>query len=276
MSSKVVLITGASSGIGEATAVRLQSLGCTVYAAARRTGRMAHLANRGIRVLELDVTDAGSCRAAVGRIVEEAGGVDVLVNNAGYGSYGAVEDVPLPEARAQFDVNVFGAAELIRLVLPHMRERRSGRIVNISSMGGRIHTPLGGWYHATKFALEGLSDCLRLELSPFGIDVVLVEPGSIRTEWGDIAAAKLRETSGSGPYAGQAHAMARTLAGEANARFSSPPSVVAEAVARAVTDRRPRTRYVVGTGARPLILLRSVLPDRAFDAVMRLANRLPR
>ncbi|WP_042381156.1 oxidoreductase [Streptacidiphilus melanogenes] len=276
MPGKVVFVTGASSGIGEAAAVRLHSLGCIVYAGARRTARMAHLADRGIRVLALDVTDPASCRSAVDRISEEAGGVDVLVNNAGYGSYGAVEDVPLPEARDQFDVNVFGTAELIRLVLPHMRERRSGRIVNISSMGGRIHTPLGGWYHATKFALEGLSDCLRLELQPFGIDVVLVEPGSIRTEWGGIAARKLRETSGSGPYAGQAEAMARTLDGEANARFSSSPTVVADAVARAVTDRRPRTRYVVGTGARPLILLRTVLPDRAFDTLMRVANRLPR
>jgi NAD(P)-dependent dehydrogenase (short-subunit alcohol dehydrogenase family) len=276
MPGKVVLVTGASSGIGEATAVKLQSIGCTVYAAARRTGRMAHLANRGIRVAELDVTDPSSCRAAVERITEETGGVDVLVNNAGYGSYGAVEDVPVPEARDQFDVNVFGAAELIRLVLPRMRERRSGRIVNISSMGGRIHTPLGGWYHATKFALEGLSDCLRLELQPFGIDVVLVEPGSIRTEWGSIAAGRLRETSGHGPYAGQAEAMAKTLDGEANTRFSSPPSVVADAVARAVTDRRPRTRYVVGTGARPLILLRTLLPDRAFDALMRVGNRVPR
>jgi NAD(P)-dependent dehydrogenase (short-subunit alcohol dehydrogenase family) len=275
MSHKVVLVTGASSGIGEAVSVALQSLGCTVYAAARRTGRMAHLANRGIRVLPLDVTDPASCRAAVDRIAEESGGVDVLVNNAGYGSYGAVEDVPLREARAQFDVNVFGCAELIRLVLPYMRERRSGRIVNISSMGGRIHTPLGGWYHATKFALEGLSDCLRLELKPFGIDVVLVEPGGIRTEWGGIAAGRLRETSGQGPYAGQARAMARTLDGEVNARFVSPPSVVADAVARAVTARRPRTRYVVGTGARPLIVLRELLPDRAFDTLMRVANRLP-
>jgi NAD(P)-dependent dehydrogenase (short-subunit alcohol dehydrogenase family) len=276
MPTKTVLITGASSGIGEAAAVKLQSLGCTVYAAARRTGRMAHLANRGIRVLELDVTDPASCRTVVDRIAQEAGGIDVLVNNAGYGSYGAVEDMALQDARNQFDVNVFGAAELIRLVLPRMRQQRSGRIVNISSMGGRIHTPLGGWYHATKFALEGLSDCLRLELKPFGVDVVLVEPGSIRTEWGGIAAGKLRETSGHGPYSGQAEAMARTLDGEANARFSSPPSVVADAVARAVTDPRPRTRYVVGAGARPLILLRTVLPDRAFDTLMRVANRLPR
>ncbi|WP_037603534.1 oxidoreductase [Streptacidiphilus rugosus] len=275
MSSKVVLVTGASSGIGEAVAVALQSRGCTVYAAARRTGRMAHLADRGIRPLPLDVTDPASCRTAVEKITEDCGGVDVLVNNAGYGSYGAVEDVPLREARAQFDVNVFGCAELIRLVLPHMRERRSGRIVNVGSMGGRIHTPLGGWYHATKFALEGLSDCLRLELKPFGIDVVVVEPGSIRTEWGGIAAKKLRETSGHGPYAGQAQAMARTLDGEANTRFVSPPSVVAEAVVRAVTAPRPRTRYVVGAGARPLIVLRGVLPDRAFDTLMRVANRLP-
>ncbi|MBF9068864.1 oxidoreductase [Streptacidiphilus fuscans] len=276
-SGKVVLVTGASSGIGEATVRRLQALGCTVYAAARRVERMSDLAELDrVHVVGMDVTDPESNRAGVERILAEAGRIDVLVNNAGYGSYGAVEDVPLAEARAQFEVNLFGAADLIRRVLPQMRARRSGRIVNISSMGGRLHSPLGGWYHATKFAVEGLSDCLRLELEPFGIQVVVIEPGAIKTEWGGIAADNLLATSGSGPYAGQAKAMAKTLRGERiGSGFGSGPGVVAEAIAHAVQSEKPRTRYAIGRGAKPLIMLRRVLPDRAFDSLMRRANRLP-
>jgi NAD(P)-dependent dehydrogenase (short-subunit alcohol dehydrogenase family) len=166
--TKTALVTGASSGIGEATALKLHELGYTVYGAARRTERLQQLASRGVRPLAMDVTDDDSMRAGVEQIVAETGCVDVLVNNAGYGSYGAIEDVPLDEARRQFAVNVFGAMRLTQLVLPHMREQRSGTVVNISSMGGKIHTPLGGWYHGTKFAVEALSDCLRLEVKPFG------------------------------------------------------------------------------------------------------------
>ena len=198
MTSKTALVTGASSGIGEATALKLREVGYTVYGAARRLERMKELADEGVRLLTMDVTDDDSMRAGVERIVSESGRIDVLVNNAGYGSYGAVEDVPLSEARYQFEVNVFGAARLIQLVLPQMRSQGSGTIVNICSMGGRIYTPLGGWYHGTKFALEALSDCLRMETKPFGIDVVMIEPGSIRTEWGGIAADNLRRVSGAG------------------------------------------------------------------------------
>jgi NAD(P)-dependent dehydrogenase (short-subunit alcohol dehydrogenase family) len=272
MSSKVALVTGASSGIGEAAALRLRALGFTVYGAARRVDRMAALAEQGVHVLAMDVTDEASLRAGVERVVAESGTVDVLVNNAGYGSYGAVEDVPLDEARRQFEVNVFGAARLTQLVLPHMRARRSGRVINISSMGGRIYTPFGAWYHATKFALEGFSDSLRMELKPFGIDVVVIEPGGIRTEWSGIAADKLRAVSARGPYAEQATAMAGTLASESTARRSSPPSVIADAIARAATARRPRTRYATGFAAKPMIAARRVLPDRAFDALIRRAS----
>ncbi|WP_432249714.1 oxidoreductase [Streptomyces sanyensis] len=275
MAPKVALVTGASSGIGEAAALRLAARGFTVYGAARRVDRMAPLAGQGVQVLAMDVTDDASLRAGVDRISAEAGGVDVLVNNAGYGSYGAVEDVPLDEARRQFEVNVFGAARLTQLVLPGMRARRSGRVVNISSMGGKLAMPFGGWYHATKFALEGLSDSLRAEVAPFGIDVVVIEPGGIRTEWGGIAADGLRATSGEGAYAREATAMADVLAGEAGPRRSSPPSVIAEAVATAATARRPRTRYAVGFGAKPMIAARAALPDRAFDAFVRRALRLP-
>jgi NAD(P)-dependent dehydrogenase (short-subunit alcohol dehydrogenase family) len=279
---KIALVTGASSGIGEATALKLQSLGYTVYGAARRVDRMDQLAERGVRVVSMDVTDDASMEAGVERIISESGRIDVLVNNAGYGSYGALEDVPLDEARAQFDVNVFGPVRLIQLVLPHMRAQRSGTIINISSMGGKIYTPFGGWYHGTKFALEALSDCLRLETRPFGISVVVVEPGSIQTEWGGIAADNLRKVSGQTAYARYAEAMATTLSGESGSSSSpssssrlSAPSVVADVIAKAVTARRPATRYVAGYGARPLIFLRRVLPDRAFDAVIRRAVRVP-
>ena len=274
--TKTALVTGASSGIGEATALKLHELGYIVYGAARRTDRLQQLATRGVRPLAMDVTDDDSMRAGVEQIVAETGRVDVLVNNAGYGSYGAIEDVPLEEARRQFDVNVFGAMRLTQLVLPRMREQRSGTVVNISSMGGKIHTPLGGWYHGTKFAVEALSDCLRLEVKPFGIDVVVIEPGGIKTEWGQIAADHLLDVSGSGAYANQATAMAKSLGAEANSGRTSPPTVIANAIAKALTARRPKTRYAVGFGAKPLIGLRRLLPDRGFDAVIARATGLPR
>ncbi len=275
MSAKVALVTGGSSGIGEATALKLAELGYTTYAAARRAERMEHLTKAGIRTLAMDVTDEDSVQSGVKRILAEQGRIDVLVNGAGYGSYGAIEDVPLAEARSQFEVNVFGAARLIQLVLPRMREQRSGTIVNITSMGGKVYTPLGGWYHATKFALEALSDCLRMEVAPFGIDVVVIEPGGIRTEWPGIAAGKLREASGGGAYARQADAVAASLTSEATARRSSSPSVIADAIGRAVTARRPRTRYAVGYGARPIIFMHDVLPDRWYDAFIRRATGVP-
>jgi NAD(P)-dependent dehydrogenase (short-subunit alcohol dehydrogenase family) len=275
VSTKVALVTGGSSGIGEATALKLQELGYTTYAAARRVQRMEHLTRSGIRPLAMDVTDDASMQSGVNQILAEAGRIDVLVNNAGYGSYGALEDVPLSEARYQFEVNVFGAARLTQLVLPHMREQRSGTIINITSMGGKIYTPLGAWYHATKFALEALSDCLRLEVEPFGIDVVVIEPGGINTEWGGIAADKLRTVSASSPYADQASAMAESLTSETNRRRQSPPTVIATTIARAVTARRPKTRYAVGYGARPMIFMHEVLPDRWFDAFMRRATGVP-
>lgn len=276
MTTRVALVTGASSGIGEATARELAAAGLTVYAAARRVERMQSLTEVGIRPLALDVTDDASMEAAVERIVAEQGRIDVLVNNAGYGSYGAIEDVPMEEARAQVEVNVFGAARLIQLVLPHMRAHRSGTIVNVTSMGGKISTPLGGWYHATKFALEALSDCLRMEVAPFGIDVVVIEPGGIRTEWSGIAADKVRAVSGTGPYAPQGNAVADSLASESNARRSSQPELIGRTIRRAVTARRPRTRYAVGFGAKPMIAAHALLPDRTYDAMMRRVVGVPR
>ncbi|MCY7418922.1 MAG: oxidoreductase [Chloroflexi bacterium] len=269
LSSGVALVTGASSGIGEATARTLLNLGCTVYAGARQVDRMAELAALGSHTIALDVTDDAAMVAAVDRILQEQGRIDVLVNNAGYGAYGAMEDVSSAEARRQFDVNLFGLARLTQLVLPGMRARKRGRIVNIASVGGHIYGPMGSWYHATKFAVEGFSDALRLELAPFGIQVVIIEPGEIRTAWGGIAADSLRETSGSGAYAEQARTVAKVLERSLSSGTGSPPELVAETIGRAVTSRRPKTRYAVGRGARTLILARRLLPDRVFDRVMR-------
>lgn len=274
--ARTALVTGASSGIGEATALKLDSLGYTVYGAARRTDRLQKLADHGIRPLAMDVTDDDSIRAGVDRIIAETGRMDVLVNNAGYGSYGAVEDVSMEEARYQFDVNIFGALRLTQLALPHMRAQRGGTIVNISSMGGKIYSPFGGWYHGTKFALEALSDCLRLETKPFGIDVVVIEPGGIATEWSAIAADKLEKSSATGAYAKRARAVAATLRSDTLAKRSSPPTVIADTIGKAVTARHPKTRYATGFGARPIIALRRVLPDRAFDALITRVTGQPR
>jgi NAD(P)-dependent dehydrogenase (short-subunit alcohol dehydrogenase family) len=273
--TKVALVTGASSGIGEATARQLAAAGLTVYAAARRIERLQTLTEAGIRPIAMDVTDDASMQAGVETIISEQGRIDVLINNAGYGSYGAVEDVPMAEARAQMEVNVFGAARLIQLVLPHMRTRRSGTIVNVTSMGGKITTPLGAWYHATKFALEAISDCLRMEVAPFGINVVVIEPGGIRTEWSGIAALKVQAVSGSGPYANQSKAVATSLTSESTQRRSSAPELIGRTITKAVNSRRPKTRYAVGYGAKPMILLHRLLPDRTFDAFIRRATRLP-
>ncbi|WP_233982264.1 oxidoreductase [Pectobacterium versatile] len=276
MKSKVILVTGASSGIGEATALRLKASGHTIYAAARRIERMQKLAESDIRVLPLDVTDSVSVQTVVDTIIAECGRIDVVVNNAGYGSYGAVEEVSPEEGRAQFDVNVFGAVRLTQLVLPHMRAQRSGTVINITSMGGKIYTPLGAWYHGTKFALEAISDCLRLEVEPFGIDVVVIEPGGIKTEWADIAAAKLLDVSGHGAYAKQAEAMADSMVGDSSRKRQSSPYVIADTIAQAVNARRPKTRYTVGFGAKPMICIRRLLSDRLFDRFMRMATGISR
>ncbi|MFC4138068.1 MULTISPECIES: oxidoreductase [unclassified Microbacterium] len=267
MASKVALVTGASSGIGEAVARQLHDAGFTVYAAARRVDRMQGLRAAGIRPIALDVTDDSSAQDAVAQIIAEQGRVDVLVNNAGYGSYGALEDVPLTEAQAQLDVNVLGLARLARLVLPPMRAQRSGTIINVSSMGGNFTTPLGAWYHASKYAVEAISDAMRMELAPFGIQVVVIQPGAIRTEWGAIAAEKVLETSGDGVYRSQAEGVAKTLGDSSlpDAGRTSSPDVVAQAIVKAATARRPRTRYRIGFGAKPLVFVKRVLPDRAFD-----------
>ena len=271
--AKTALVTGASSGIGEATVKGLISAGYTVYAGARRVERMQPLAKAGARLLALDVTDETSVTTAVQTVLRETARIDVLVNNAGYGSYGALEDVPLAEARRQFDVNIFGIARLVQLVLPTMRQQRSGRILNVSSIGGKFGQPFGGWYHATKFALEGLSDSLRMELHPFGIDVVVIQPGAITSEWNGIAREGLLKYSGNSTYRDGARAYARMMAVADQGPLPSPPAVVARTIVRAAQARKPRTRYAIGGGARTFLFLRRLLSDRAFDAFVRLFER---
>jgi NAD(P)-dependent dehydrogenase (short-subunit alcohol dehydrogenase family) len=273
MTVKVALITGASSGIGDATARRLAQLGYIVYAVARRVDRMTALKERGIRTEPADVTDDAALVALVDKIISETGRIDVLVNNAGYGSYGALEDVPIAEARRQFDVNVFGLARLTQLVLPHMRAQRDGYIVNISSVGGKIWEPLGSWYHAAKFAVEGLSDSLRAEVAQFGIKVIVIEPGAIRTEWAAISADNLDAASAGTPYRDQARFVSGTLRATDKSRLTSGPAIVADAIGKAVQNPRPRTRYAVGGGARSILFAQRVLTDRGFDRLIRTSYR---
>ncbi len=271
--SKTVLITGASSGIGEETVKALLAVGYTVYAGARRVDRMSGLSQAGAHLLTLDVTDDASMTTAVQTILHEAGRIDVLINNAGYGSYGALEDVPPEEARRQFDVNIFGLARLTQLVLPTMRARRSGRIVNVSSIGGKFGEAFGSWYHATKFAVEGLSDSLRMELHPFGIDVVVIQPGATHTEWDGIARKSLLKYSSEGPYREGANSHAKLMEIGHKGSIPKPPSVVARTIVQAVQAKKPKTRYVTGGMAGPMLFMRRVLSDRAFDATFRLMER---
>ena len=268
---QVILLTGASSGIGAATARALLAAGHTVYGAARRADRLVELETTGFHPLELDVTDDESLVRAVDTIMEAEGRIDGLVNNAGYGEFGSLEDTPMDKARYQFDVNVFGVARLIQLVLPHMRAAGRGRIVNVSSIGGRLGEPHGAWYHATKFAVEGLSDSLRMEVRQFGIDVVVIQPGAIKTEWNGIAREKLLETSGDTAYGPLARKHAKMLAN--GDRFGSQPEVVAKAIIKALTAQKPRTRYAIGGGAKPILFLRRLLSDRWFDRLMLTAMR---
>ncbi|MGH2969406.1 MAG: oxidoreductase [Solirubrobacteraceae bacterium] len=269
--SKAVLVTGSSSGIGRTTAEHLLARGWTVYATARRPESLAELEARGARTLALDVTDETSMAAAVEAVEAEAGAVGVLVNNAGYSQNGAVESVPMERVRAQFETNVFGLVRMCQLALPGMRRQGWGRIVNVSSMGGRFTFPGGGLYHATKHAVEAISDALRFEVRGFGVDVVIVEPGLIRTEFGETAAQGVGASEG--PYAefDRHVAEAHVSAYEAGplARLGGPPEAVARTIGKAIAAARPRARYRVTPSAKVLIAQRRLLPDAAWDAVLR-------
>ncbi|MBX2978691.1 MAG: oxidoreductase [Flavobacteriales bacterium] len=265
---QIILITGASSGMGKAFAQRLLNEGHIVYGAARRVERMHDLEHAGGHAIAMDVTDDASMQDAVARIIAEQGRIDVLINNAGYAIYGAVEETSIADARRQFEVNLFGLGRLTQLVLPHMRKAGKGRIINISSMGGKMYTPLGAWYHATKHALEGWSDCLRLELKPFGIDVVIVQPGIIKTEFADVMTAPMLQRSGVGPYGELARRVAKGAENGREGGQGSVPEVIAELVSKAVRARKPRTRYAGGFLAKPVMFMRIYGGDRLFDKMI--------
>ena len=266
---KVVLITGASSGIGYETAQRLARRGCKVYAAARRVELMEPLRKDGIVPVRLDVCDAESMRQCVDTVLQAEGHIDVLVNNAGYGYFGAVENVSDAEARRQLEVNVFGLAAMCRLVIPAMRKHGSGRIVNTSSIAGRVVLPFGGWYHVSKYSVEALSDAMRMELQPFGIEVSMIEPGGIKTDWGIIAADHLQASSAGTPYEAAAMPEADLLDKAYRGKFLSNPVVVARAIERATLSRRPRARYRVGRFSCLAIWIHRLLPTRWWDALLR-------
>ncbi|MGF7436906.1 oxidoreductase [Lentilactobacillus senioris] len=266
MERNVAIVTGASSGIGMQIAKNLKRNGFNVFGLARRVDKMNALDDLGINTMYLDVADEDSVDAAIKQIVAQTGRIDVLVNNAGYGSFGAVEEVPLEEGEYQFKVNVFGTMKMIQAVLPTMREQHSGRIINISSVDGKIAQLMGSWYVGSKFAIEGISDALRLELKPFGIDVIVVEPGVVASEWSAVAMDKLVDSSANGPYAGMARQAQNFMT--ATSQFASQPRVVARLVDMAAISRRPKTRYAGGAGAKLGLYARKVLPDRAMDALM--------
>jgi NAD(P)-dependent dehydrogenase (short-subunit alcohol dehydrogenase family) len=271
--SKAVLITGCSTGIGRATALRLAKAGHTVYASARNLAAIQDLGAAGCKLLALDVCDEASIKAAVAKVEAEQGAVGVLVNNAGYGSEGPIEEVPMDEVRRQFETNVFGLVTLTKLVLPGMRKQGWGKIVNLSSMGGRMTLPGGGFYHATKYAVEAISDALRFEVQGFGIDVVVIEPGPIKTEFGDTAIARVAALGGpDSPYKEFLSVLQRQIRDAYEGpmgRLAADADAVAKAIETAITASRPRTRYVITMAAHMMMGLRRWLPDRGWDAMMR-------
>lgn len=255
--------------MGKETALQLIKEGHIVYGAARRVESMKELVDNGGHAIKMDVTNEETIKQGVEQLIQEQGKIDILINNAGYAIYGAVEDTSIEDARRQFEVNIFGLARLTQLVLPHMREQKSGKIINISSMGGKIYTPLGAWYHATKHALEGWSDALRIEVKQFNIDVVIVEPGAIATEFGDVMLEPMLSRSGEGPYSHIAHSMANaTRSSYEKKGASSPPSVIANVISKAINAKKPKTRYVAGKMAKPLMFMRKRLSDRMYDRII--------
>ena len=275
-----VLITGCSSGIGRAAAASLRGAGLRVYATARRAETLADLAARGIATLPLDVTDETSITEAVAAVEAHAGAVGTLINNAGYGLYGPVEQVPMAEIRRQFETNFFGLVRLTQLVLPGMR-RHGGRILNVSSMGGRATLPGGAFYHASKYAVEAFSDALRMEVAQFGIEVVLIEPGPVQTPWNDVAAGSLGDAasgSDADPYAAYKAAVGVSFTRAASglmSRLGSDAEDIARVITRAVTARRPRTRYLINPVAKSVVTMNRLLPGRAYDAIIRRQYGLP-
>jgi short-subunit dehydrogenase len=268
---KVILITGASSGMGKATAGLLAQNGYTVYAAARRLDKMKDLESLNVKTIEMDLANEHSMVRGVAQIIKEHGRIDILINNAGFGSYGAIEDMSLPDAKYQLEVNLFGTARLIQLVLPGMRENRFGKILNVTSIGGKFAMPFAGWYCASKFALEGLSDTLRMEVKQFGIDVIIIEPGGIQSEWSGIAINSLMDRSINSSYKGKIERYINSIKKSVDAMKrskKSAPIVIAKLIKKGIEAKHPKTRYIDGYNAKMLLGLRKLLSDRFFDKVM--------
>ncbi|MET0256241.1 MAG: oxidoreductase [Luteibacter sp.] len=261
----VALITGASSGLGKDFALRLLAQGYMVYGAARRVEPMRAIEDGGGIALAMDVTNEATMVAGVERIIREQGRIDVLINNAGYGQLGALEDVPMDVARRQMEVNLIGAGRLTQLCLPHMRARTFGKIINVSSIGGKCALPMSGWYHASKFALEGYSDSLRMEVRSFGIDVVVIEPSGTDSEWATVAFDELDRYSTTGAYA---HFTAAIKKSPLFKKKMPAPSVITDLVIKALRARTPRTRYHGSQYSGLILFLRYVLPDRMYDRLI--------
>lgn len=270
----MILITGASSGIGFDAAQTLAKQGHRVYAAARRMELMERLKALGVQIIRMDVTDEESMLKGVETVIQAEGRIDVLVNNAGYGYFGAIETVPMEEARRQLEVNVFGLARLTQLVLPYMRQQKSGRIINTSSIAGKMVFYLGGWYNVTKYSVEAFSDALRMEMKPFGIDVVMIEPGAIKTDWGVIAAQHLKESSAGTAYEKAGTQWANNMEWFYQTNMLSSPSVITKAICKAINSRHPRTRYCRGQFSFIGRVAHAVMPTRWWDAMMRKGGKI--
>lgn len=266
--NKVIVITGASSGMGKDFAMRMLDRGHQVFGLARRAERMQDIVKAGGHAIATDITDTAQIKAAIEQILAQADSIDVLINNAGFPVYGPVEEVSIADARRQFEVNIFGLATITQQVLPLMREQRAGTIINISSMGGKMYTPLGAWYHATKHALEGWSDCLRLELADFGIKVVIVEPGGIKTEFTDVFKNNFFGDQEKGPYAGFMRGVMASYEQSLERNQLSEVSVITDLIDKAVHSNKPKTRYVAGAYAKPLMWIRKHFGDRFFDRLL--------
>ncbi len=271
---KVILITGASSGIGFDAAQTLAQQGHCVFAAARRTELMEPLKAYGVHVIKMDVTDEKSMKDGVETLIQAMGHIDVLINNAGYGYFGAIENVPMEEARRQLEVNVFGLARLTQLVLPYMRQQKNGRIINTSSIAGKMVFYMGGWYNITKYSVEAFSDALRMEMKPYGIDVVMIEPGAIKTDWGIIAARHLKESSEGTAYEASGNQWAHNMDWFYKTNLLSSPSVITKAIVRAVNSRHPKARYCRGRFSIIGRIAHALMPARWWDALMRQGGKL--
>lgn len=266
---EVILVTGASSGMGRETAIRLAKEGYVVYAAARRLDKLSELKSNSCIPLELDITNDESIVNAIKLIEKHHGGVDVLFNNAGIAILGSVEEMTIEDARKTFDVNVFGLARLTQLVIPYMRKKGAGKIINNSSIAGKTHGPITAWYAASKHAVEGFNSCLRVELQPFGIHVVAIRPGAISTGLIGSYVDELMETSGKGAYGKMTKAVADwSKSRDCNPKYSSHPSVIADCVLKIVQSKKPKTAYMVGKTSKQMIWSRRLLSDRTLDNMM--------